>query len=211
MRLLLATGRGGSFAAPAPPGADLERWAEAYASPPTVITCIGDSISAAWGIAGGLQWPTLLDGLFGTDVATDAYASPGQPSAYFTDPAHYSMDNEPALVVVELGVNDMATSVTKAAYKANIEELVTELRGELDPDPSVLLLIVYEIGDTYPTAWSEYADALTELAGELDDVTTYDLRPAFGAPTTTLLQSDLVHPNEDGHELIANLLYAFLT
>lgn len=209
MSLLLAAAGGSSFSLPAPPSG-LARWSEAYASPPTVITVIGDSISAAWGVAGGQQWPTLLDGLFGADVATDTYASPGQPSGYFAA-GHYSMENAPSLVIIELGVNDMASSVPKATYKANLEEIITEARGLMDPNPSVMLLITYEIGDPYPTAWSEYADAMTEIAASVDDVVAFDLRIAFGAPTTTLLQVDLVHPNVTGHELIADLLYAALT
>lgn len=211
-RLIASGGAGGSFALPEPPPptGDLAVWETALASPPAAITIIGDSVTAGNGVAGGERFGNVLDDLFGSDASVNSQGGSGASSAFFINPANYTLGT-PDLVIIELGLNDMAGSVTKATFKANLEDIIGDVRAALATDPSVVLLIAYEIGDSYPNAWSIYADAMDEIADVDGEVVVLDLRPDFGSPTTTLLQGDLVHPNVAGHALIADLLYEFLT
>src|SRR4051794_27432428 len=134
-RMLFGTSAG-PLEAGAPPPDHLAIWEAALASPPATFIVIADSISAAWGVSSGQDWPTLLDTLFGSDADHFSYASPGQPSAFFLDPTHYNTAlSLPDLVVIELGINDMATGVTKAAFKANILQIISDIRGAMATDP----------------------------------------------------------------------------
>lgn len=195
-RRLLAAGSGGSFSPPEPP---------TY----TAITILGDSISAAYGVSEPQRWGAVLDGMLSATV--NIQATPGAQSSFFTTPANYTLGT-PDLVFIECGVNDYANHVTKATFKANVLDIIADVRAALSPDPSFVIVISYEIGTDYaPPAWSEYCDAMEEIDAADGAVSTLDLRPIFGAPSTTLLQGDLVHPNPTGHVAIADAAYALLT
>lgn len=116
---------------------------------------------------------------------------------------------QPSLVIISLGINDSAAPVDPATYKANLVELVSDIRGACTLRPSILVLSQYKVDGV--DTWEEYQAAQQEAVIEDGDLAILDLTGVFGVDETEaedygLLDADLVHPSDAGHRLIADLL-----
>ena len=76
----------------------------------------------------------------------------------------------------------------------------------LDRCSSGRLIVPYQPGGERAPGWSPYAGALLEGARSDPRVRVVDLRQPFGKPSASWLAPDLVHPNDRGHALIADLV-----
>jgi len=160
-------------------------------SAPDVIL-VGDSVTAGWGASeNDRAWPSLLR----SGVTVDAIA--GATSAAFLGRSWSART-----VVIELGINDYAQSVPASAYGADVRLLVNSVHAN-----RVVLVVPYLVAvDRAARSWNSYADELTSIARVDPRVVVVDLRTAFGPPSTWLLASDLIHPNDRGHAVIAHLV-----
>lgn len=197
-------------------------WSAAFAdhdTTPVAVTAIGDSITAGLGASDTAHRYTdkledLMDAAYGVgDVVVRTNGAPGQQSSYFTNPANYTLGTSPtpSLVILELGINDMVNGTSVASYKANMLDIIGDVRSTLATDPTFLLLAIYGIGDGYPRQWDDYVDAMYQIGGADGDVVVLDLRPVFGSPSTAKLDPDLVHPNDTGHLLVAQTIFDYIT
>jgi len=161
-----------------------------HAAQPRVIL-VGDSVTAGWGASdAGHGWPALL----GLPVAVDA--TPGAASSVYLGRSWSA-----GTVVVELGINDCAQGVPPAAYGDHMRRILANVQAG-----RVVVVVPYRIGLESGSSWDAYAGQLLSLAQVDPRVVLVDLRPSFGAPSTALLDPDLVHPNDRGHALIARLV-----
>jgi lysophospholipase L1-like esterase len=118
----------------------------------------------------------------------------------------------PALVVMMIGANDYATQVPVADYKTNVRLAVQRLRSGCERQPSVLLVHTYARPDVDDPAapWSDYGDALRELAAELVDVDVVDLSRHYptgaAADRHGLISDDQIHQTDRGHAWMAELV-----
>lgn len=127
----------------------------------------------------------------------------------------------PGLIVIELGLNDLAAAITPAACAANITALIAGCRAALTPPaPPFLLLAAYNAasdGPETPAQWSQYVSAMTQVAaadsrGQVDILDLTLRMPSTGAATTWgLYAGDGIHPVNAGHQMIADALTDFLS
>lgn len=126
------------------------------------------------------------------------------------------------LVSIELGLNDYQQNIDPLTTKANIQTLISNIKGLVTGwTPSFLLLIPYQRGDvstpTFP--WSQYVAAMTAIAAaDPTNVATIDFSARIPTPVIGnsyargLINSDGVHPVRSGAKLIgmttANTLQA---
>lgn len=144
----------------------------------------------------------------------------GVTSAYFNDPAepHWLdiLDTvQPDLVIVELGTNDcFGTTVSAADFRTNVEAILAAVRAETSPQPSILLVGLYQAVDR--TTWDDYIDALTALvaADTAGGLALLSLVPYFGGyvdvPAGGYIDADRIHPTDSGHAYIVGLIRAAL-
>ena len=136
----------------------------------------------------------------------------------------------PDLLIVELGVNDYmgAANIQKTAaqFTTNLETILSIAKSRITNDPSVVLCCMWETyvsGRTGLSPWSDYVDAIYDIADADDDVCVLDfgkrirLSPNIGAGDTArgLLTSseplNPVHPSNAGAAYLAETLARFLS
>lgn len=114
----------------------------------------------------------------------------------------------PDLVIIELGANDMIQGLSSASYKTNIQTLIAQVRGALNPDPTIMLVAAYQLQADYTEPWSNYVAKLSEIVVSDPTIAFLDLSaimPRAGA-TSDLIFSDGVHPSDVGHDFIARTI-----
>lgn len=121
----------------------------------------------------------------------------------------------PDLLIMCIGTNDWGTSGNSPTVAAdNIVDTVNLIRTYAPVSPSVLIVAEYERDPTTATQlapWSQYVSAILAAAGTLTDCTVLNLHRTFGTIRTAAqnhlgLLSDLIHPSDVGHVLMANLV-----
>lgn len=129
---------------------------------------------------------------------------------------------QPDLIVLFLGLNDYGNGTlniraTPAAYKASLQSVLVKMRAKITTPPSVLLVLPYERGQVVnPLApWSEYRQALLDLAAADSAITLLDLEQVMGPftsdPYGVMFGNDGAHPNDKGHQMIADAVVDLLT
>jgi lysophospholipase L1-like esterase len=133
----------------------------------------------------------------------------------------------PAAVIIALGVNDQFSNVASATYQASITTIISNVRAQLTAPypPFILLMYPPRSGQgTYTYAWSQYVQAAWAVAaadtsgvGSASAVTVLDMTLGprmLGADVDVWglwHVSDLVHPSDKGHALLADVVAEFLT
>ena len=161
-----------------------------HAAQPRVIL-VGDSVTAGWGASDASHaWPALLE------LPVQVDATPRAPSGRFLGRTWNA-----GTVVVELGICDYARGVAPEAFADHMRQILANITAD-----RVVLVVPYLVGREGTSPWSAYAGQLLTLARMDARVVLVDLQPAFGNPATVLLDPDLVHPNDQGHAVIAQLV-----
>ena len=167
----------------------------AHAARPRVIL-VGDSVTAGYGASdAGHSWTALLG------VPAQVDAMPGAPSGAFVGRTWAAQT-----VVVTLGLNDYGQRVAPADFGARMRTIVASITAE-----HLVLVVPYQVGSEGRAPWDAYADQLLAIGREDHRMVLVDLRPAFGNPSTDLLDAELVHPNDVGHALMARLVAQAIT
>jgi acyl-CoA thioesterase-1 len=196
-------------AAPAP--ASVERAAASETAPgapagaqeplPTVVF-LGDSLTAGYQLAEGQAWPALVAERLAAEElpfrAVNAGVS-GDTSAGGLARLDWVLRAEPDVVVVELGANDALRGQDLASTEANLRAIVERLRSV---DVAVLL-VGLEIPPNYGPDYARSFSALfPRLAAEYDlPLVPFLLERVAGDRSLNL--PDGIHPNAEGHRLVA--------
>ena len=158
----------------------------------TVIVCFGDSITAGYGVGRNQTFPALLAeslemtvvnaGVDG-DTTADALARLDRDV----------MAHDPRLVLVQFGGNDFRKKMDKRETFANLERIVERIGGY----GAIIILLELRIGllrDEYLAGYRDIAKAHGALLipNFMSDI--------LGNHNLTI---DGIHPNAEGHELIA--------
>jgi lysophospholipase L1-like esterase len=124
----------------------------------------------------------------------------------------------PSLVVIALGVNDNASSISAATSAANITSLIADIRTNFSPHPPILILAMYNAasdGPTTPAQWAAYVQAMYGVAAADSQVDVLDMTlrmPSTSAAVTwSLYAGDGIHPVNSGHQMIADAVCQFLS
>ena len=149
-----------------------------------------DDLVAAY----GAYFTQTNDGVGGAQVTT--FLGSGYISAI---PA------ETALVTIELGINDAYYEVGASTFGSNLETLIDQIRAVTDA--SILVIGSYKIDSLTDGEWNPYLAAMASAATA--KMTAYlDISVPFAGDGYL---ADGVHPNDAGHALFEDLVYAVLT
>lgn len=160
-------------------------------SPGRTIVCLGDSITS--GVGASRAYPDRLAARLGVEIVNAGV--PGDTAEDGLARLDQVLALDPWLVVVELGGNDILRRVpperTEAALRAILDRL---LAARVAP---VLVQIETPFGGRYSAIFDELGDEYDVPVVEdvLGDVL---LDPA--------LKADTIHPNDQGHEVLAEAL-----
>ncbi len=121
------------------------------------------------------------------------------------------IDHRPDLVTINFGVNDAFSGISPRQFSDNLRDMVSRIQAA--GCDSVLMLSC----EVIPEDWAEkqvlpYWEAMKALAGEMGCVYA-DVHGKWvkelkgGRPEGDLIISGDLHPNEEGHRLIAEAVF----
>ncbi len=159
-------------------------------SPGTTIVCLGDSITSGVGADPGRAYPDVLADRLGIDVINAGV--PGDTAADGLERLDEVLEEDPWLVIVELGGNDLLRQVPPARTEAALREIVQRLL-----DARVVPLVV-EMHVPFGKRYSEIFDRLEE---EYEVPVIEDVLGDILVDRS--LKADPIHPNTRGHRILA--------
>jgi acyl-CoA thioesterase-1 len=167
-----------------------------------VVTLLGDSISAGYGLAQKDALPIQLQAALkklGVDAVVRAAAVSGDTTADGAGRMDFSVQPDSAVVVVALGGNDLLRGLDPKATRANLERIVSRLKERRMGVILAGMRAPPEIGRGYAKDF----DAVFPAVAKAHGVTLYpDLLAGVGRDPS-LHQSDAIHPNAKGAGIIA--------
>ena len=189
---------------------------------PVRIVCFGDSVTGLYYHSGGRRAYTDLLGTAlrrlcpRAEVTTINAGVSGHTTRNALERINADvLELNPSLVTVMFGLNDM-TRVPLAEYRANLVSIVEKVRGI---GAEVLLCTPNSVITTTSRPsekLEQYCDVVRDVALE-HDVALSDCYQAYealrkqDALAWRLLMSDEIHPNRDGHKLIAEQIAHAIT
>ena len=163
-----------------------------------VLLVLGDSVSAGYGLAAGTGWVTLLSQRLQAEgyrytVVNGSITGDTTAGGRARLPA-FLRDNQPAIVIIELGGNDALRGGNLAATRANLDAMVAAAQGA----KAKVLIVGMQVPPNYGPAYvREFSALFTDVA----KAKRVPLVPAFFAgfgDDLSLFQSDRIHPTAAG-------------
>lgn len=181
----------------------------AAAGQPTIVV-LGDSLSAAHGMAHEQGWTVLLE----RRLAAEGYPYRVVNASISGDTTEGGLSRLPAtlvrhtpdIVVVELGGNDGLRGIPPAQTRRNLELIVERARAA----GSKVVLVSVELPPNYGAAFSRQFDAVfKQLAREHElPLAVLSLNGALDRPG--LIQDDGLHPTAQAQPLILDRIWPLL-
>lgn len=185
---------------------------ESKTTPPVyegTIIVLGDSLTAGYGVAEEEAYPALLQEKLHKSghywQVINAGVS-GETSSGALARIKWIMAQKPDIVILETGANDGLRGIATEVIHTNIKEAVNILQqGNI----TVILAgmqIVQNLG-------ADYTDAFAALYPSIAKVMHVPLIPFLlkgvaGIPS--LNQADTIHPNREGHAIIAGTVFPYV-
>lgn len=179
-----------------------ERSKEAALPAGSVVLALGDSLTAGAGVSKQQAWPTLLEKKTGWKIVNGGVN--GNTSAQGLKRLPYLLDHDnPVLVLVTLGGNDMLRHIPEKDTVANLNEILTLVRAHgakavllATPEPNLMGAVFQNL--SAPPFYKQIAEQ--QQVPLIDDA----IAEVLSDPQ---MKGDQVHPNAEGHALLAEKIY----
>jgi acyl-CoA thioesterase-1 len=179
--------------------------ARALAARGKVVTLLGDSITAGYGLPAQAALPVQL-GLalrsLGVDAVVRGAGVSGDTSGDGAARMDFSVRPDTALVVVALGGNDLLQGLDPRTTRANLQRIVQRMKQRHMGVVLTGLRAPPELGRSYARDF----DAVFPDVAKAEGVALYPDLLAGVARTPSLNQRDGLHPNAEGVQIIARRL-----
>eukprot|EP00475_Leptophrys_vorax_P018018 TRINITY_DN2462_c0_g1_i1.p1 TRINITY_DN2462_c0_g1~~TRINITY_DN2462_c0_g1_i1.p1 ORF type:complete len:230 (+),score=61.22 TRINITY_DN2462_c0_g1_i1:34-723(+) len=183
------------------------------------VACVGDSITV--GIGSSVGYPTILQGLLGSDYVVKNYGASGATMMkdgdipfWNTTQFHTLMASEPSIVVVMLGTNDARAvnwNVYRTEFQASYNQFILRLNA-LSSRPQLHLVIpppVYKDGSmgVIQSVTNEQLPSLIDTISKDNDlnqvINVFEALGGMKLLHPEYFGSDGIHPNEAGYSVLA--------
>ena len=170
-----------------------------------VVVFLGDSLTAGLGLAAEEAFPALVAERLaraGTPIQPVNAGVSGDTSAGGLRRLPWLLRQDPDVVVVELGANDALRGQPVAGIEENLRRIVQSAQAA----GARVLLVGLQVPPSYGGDYArQFAEMYPRLAEELDvPLLPFLLEGVAGRRELNL--ADGLHPNAEGHRLIAELL-----
>ncbi|MGE3973620.1 MAG: arylesterase [Bdellovibrionales bacterium] len=178
-------------------------------SVPVKVVVLGDSLTEGYGLDKDQAFPALVEKKFldrGKKVEVINAGVSGSTSAGGLSRVAWVMKSKPQFVVVALGSNDGLRGLDVSACKKNIKEIIQRVRA----DGATPLLIGMKVPPNYGVEYTKkFENIFLELSAEEKvPLLPFLLLGVAGQPKYNL--PDAIHPNKEGHKILAETVYQFL-
>lgn len=184
-------------------------WLPATAAQPTILV-LGDSLSAAYGMAREQGWTALLQ----QRLAAEGYPYRVVNASISGDTSQGGLArlptaltrHTPTLVVVELGGNDGLRGIQPAQTQRNLQAIIEQTRA----GGSKVVLVGVQLPANYGAAFNQrFAAVYHQLADEYGlPLAVLSLNDVLGQPG--MIQSDGLHPSAQAQPLILDQVWPLL-
>lgn len=163
-------------------------------NPNTAVVAFGDSLTAGYGAPKGASYPDILAQKLGRPVVNLGLS--GDTAVNAPNRLPDVLAHNPHMVLIEFGANDFMRSLSREEAVRAVAQVVDEVQTA-----GAVAVIV----DTGGPGMGEYTKAYQKLAKEKQAVFV----PAIlkGIFHDRRYKSDMVHPNADGYEKVAEKVY----
>jgi len=162
-------------------------------SPGRTIVCLGDSITAGVGSGSGEAYPERLAGRLGTEVINEGES--GDTAAQGLARLDQVLADDPWMVIVELGGNDILRQVPPEQTERSLRQILDRLlSARVVP---VLVEVDAPFGDKYAEIYGRLGDEYHVPV--VEDAIGKILRDRS-------LKSDTIHPNAEGQKVLAEAI-----
>ena len=171
-----------------------------------VIVCMGDSLTAGYGVEESQAYPALLAArlrIDGHDYEVINAGVSGETSSGALARLDWMLTLKPDIVILETGANDGLRGVDPALTRQNIDAIVARLKAE---GIIVVLAGMQMVRNLGPAFTQSFAAIYPEVAAAHDVI----LIPFFledVAGRASLNQADGIHPTAEGYGIITANLY----
>jgi acyl-CoA thioesterase-1 len=176
---------------------------------PKVLLCLGDSLTAGYGLDESLSWPALLDQRLAKDLpgwtVVNAGAS-GDTSGEALRRLDWLLRNRPRAAFVCLGANDGLRGLPLPVLNRDLSKVLRRLKAS---GAAVFLAgmdLPTNLGGNYRRDFKAVFPSLAAQEGV--DLMPFLLQGVAGRPELNL--SDGLHPNAEGQRVVAASVEAFL-
>ena len=169
------------------------------------LIIIGDSLTEGLGVAKEQAYPSLLEKKLKNWTVSNAGVS-GSTSASGLSRLKWQMKAKPDLVILALGANDGLRGVKINETEKNLTETIAYAKQ----NNIKIILAGMQLPPNYGKEYtSEFKKTFYKIAKK-EKVLLIPFILDKVAGDFQLNQADGIHPNEKGHEVIAETLYQFL-
>jgi len=174
------------------------------------ILFLGDSLTAGYGLDDGESFPSVIEEKLQADslghIRVINAGVSGSTSASGLSRLQWYIRSQPDLMVLSLGANDGLRGLSIDEMKANLSRTIEfALTNNLQVVLTGMLVP--------PNMGPEYAEAFAQVFPDLAAQYNIPLQPFLlqdVAAIPELNQSDGIHPNMEGTQIVAENLYEFL-
>lgn len=167
-----------------------------------LIIAFGDSLTSGFTLDKKKAYPKLLEErLNRANCAHEVlnFGFNGDTTGRAKTRVHYALNFERVKVfILELGANDVMQTLPAAEIKANLQQIIDEVKGK----NIKILLCGFEVPSNLSR---EYRDGIRRMYSELAAENDVPLLPSFLSDVgddANLMLSDNIHPNESGVKII---------
>ena len=175
------------------------------------VLFLGTSLTAGYGVGADAAFPALIQARI--DSARLPYrvvnaGLSGETSAGGLERLAWSLQDSIAVLVLELGANDGLRGLPVERMRSNLEEILTRTR-EAYPDVQLVIAGMEAPPNLGARYTREFREVFPELAREYDaELIPFLLEDVAAEPG--LNQADGIHPNAEGHAIIAATVWEVL-
>ena len=170
-----------------------------------VVTMLGDSLTAGYGLQAGDAIPAQLQialKAIGVEAVVRPAGVSGDTSADGLARADFSVKPDTDLAIVALGGNDLLQGVEPAVTRANLAAIVAKLKARHIP----VLLVGVKAPPAMGQGYARDFDAVVPDLAHKEAVAAYPDLLGKVALDHALNQGDGVHPNPRGVKIVAQRL-----
>jgi acyl-CoA thioesterase I len=173
------------------------------------LLALGDSLTEGYGISKEKSYPSVLEKLLKDkkiDVKVTNGGISGSTSASAVSRFKWYLKNKPDVLLLALGANDGLRGLPVGSMQSHLEKVIVMARENKIPVILAGMKIPLNYGAPYRSA---YEKVFSDLAKKYSLIfVPFLLEGVGGVPT--LNQADGIHPNEKGHEKVAQLLLPYV-
>lgn len=173
------------------------------------ILIIGDSLTAGYGVAKKDSYPTLLEEMLNKNnkkVKIINAGTSGSTSASAHSRVRWHLRSKPDILIIALGANDGLRGIKTSATKKNLLKAIDLAKKESITVYLASMKLPYNYGEDYR---KDFETVFKEIIKEEKiKLIPFLLKGVGGVPKYNI--SDGIHPNENGHKIVAANIFKFL-